>query len=835
MPRHRHILVRGLGERSTDFDPPGMGNTRRPREVANRVAHARKLRGDLQAVAASLGATTAAQASGEVPVKQRGQPISITARIGEPLVVGSGGVDSRRMKVFSVRRSVRGEEPTGDHALVFLSSNSLAGFMERLKAYETWEEARASPRLNAATTEAKRPQDFWLFESAAEFRVPTLQDYWTDDPADFPKSSQPVQWEVWTRSSMDSSFRRAIAATGIEPVGRETRFLDVTVWTLAATRPALRRIIESSAAVVGLRGASMFVAEHSSLPAGQRLEEATRIAARIQAAPRRAPRVVVLDTGVARENPLLAASLPAARCHRLDGSWDEFDADGHGTKMAGVALFRDLSEAGPGTGPIRLEVGLESVAVFAPGSPIQIPARDAVERAVTLVERREHARVYCLAATAPGEARDGSPTSTSATLDKLAFGDGTNTRLFCIAVGNVSTSPTEPYQVDQYEGRNEDHGVQAPAQALNVLSVGGMTHKCAGAAHVAASGDLSPTSRTALAWSMPRPFKPDIVMEGGNHARDPGGTTSRPHVPDMVATTSRDFARRPITATGETSAAAAAAAGLAGRVAARYPAFRAETIRGLMVHSAVWTEAMLARQRQLARRAADADAWAQMMACYGWGVPDEERLFWSAANALTLVAEDELQPYKREPGKSATLREMKYFRLPWPDNALRAMGSTQVEMKCTLSYFVEPDPHSAARDHFDRYASHRLRFDFQRYEESDLAAQRRLNLAIAAGVEPSVADDPGWLLGGRHKARGTIHQDVWRGPAYMLEGRRGVSVAPIRGWWGDRPALLPEERTVRFSLIASIRTPETANDIWNEVAVGIPAAIRVDVPSVVSV
>ncbi len=141
----------------------------------------------------------------------------------------------------------------------------------------------------------------------------------------------------------------------------------------------------------------------------------------------------------------------------------------------------------------------------------------------------------------------------------------------------------------------------------------------------------------------------------------------------------------------------------------------------------------------------------------------------------------------------------------------------------------------AALGELPRYASHRLRFDFQRYEESDLAAQSRLNLAIAAGAESSVADDPGWLLGARHKARGIAHQDVWRGPAYMLEGRRGVSVAPIRGWWRDRPALLPEDRTVRFSLIASIRTPETANDIWNEVAVGIPAAIRVDVPSVVSV
>ena len=834
MPRHRHILLRGLGERSVSFSPPGMGSTRRPSEVVDRGAHARKLRVDLQAVAAGLAATVEAQAAGEVPPAKRGQAVSIGARPGEELVVGSGRVDSPGIKVFSVRRSPRGLGRGQDRAMVFVSANSLQGLLGRLDDYEVWGNRPLRP--NEAKPDPGRPQGFWLFESAAEFRVPTLQDYWTDDPADFPRSSQPIQWEVWTRTSMDTSFRRAISSLGVEPVGRETRFPDVTVWTLVTTRPLLRRIIEGSAAVVGLRGASTFVAEHSSLPASRRLEEATRIAARIQTAPQNAPRVVVLDTGIARENPLLAGSLPASRCHRLDGSWDKFDADGHGTKMAGVALFKDLGELGQGKQPIRLEVGLESVTVFAPGSAVQIPARDAVERAVTLVERTGHPRVYCLAATAPGEARDGSPTSTSAILDTLAFGDGTATRLFCIAVGNVATSPTEPYQVDQYEGRNEDHGIQAPAQALNVLSVGAMTRKCSVDMHVAGTGDLSPTSRTGLAWSMSRPFKPDIVMEGGNHARDVGGTTSRPHHHDMVATTSKDFARRPITATGETSAAAAAAAGLAGRVAARYPAFRAETIRGLMVHSAVWTEAMLERQRHIARSTvSDADAWAKMMACYGWGVPDEERLFWSAGNALTLIAEDELRPYKHEPGKSVTLREMKYFRLPWPDVALRALGGVEVEMRCTLSYFVEPDPHSAVRDHFDRYASHRLRFDFQRHDESEATAQSRLNQAVEAGADSGASDNRGWLLGDRHKVRGTLNQDIWRGPAYMLEGRRGVSVAPIRGWWGDRPALLPEDRTVCFSLIVSIRTPETANDIWNEVSVGIPAASRVELPSVISV
>ncbi len=35
---------------------------------------------------------------------------------------------------------------------------------------------------------------------------------------------------------------------------------------------------------------------------------------------------------------------------------------------------------------------------------------------------------------------------------------------------------------------------------------------------------------------------------------------------------------------------------------------------------------------------------------------------------------------------------MKYFKLPWPSSELAKLNQTTVEMRCTLSYFVEPDP-----------------------------------------------------------------------------------------------------------------------------------------------
>jgi hypothetical protein len=64
--------------------------------------------------------------------------------------------------------------------------------------------------------------------------------------------------------------------------------------------------------------------------------------------------------------------------------------------MAGVALYGDLTIAAGAAGPIP-EVGLELIAVFAPGNPIRIPGREAILRGVTSAEPDDpHPRIYCL-------------------------------------------------------------------------------------------------------------------------------------------------------------------------------------------------------------------------------------------------------------------------------------------------------------------------------------------------------------------------------------------------------------------------------------------------------
>nr|WP_301273356.1 S8 family peptidase [Acetobacter okinawensis] len=670
--------------------------------------------------------------------------------------------------------------------------------------------------------QGRRPHNFLLFETAERFDRSILADYWTDDEAHLPLAAAKAEWEIWTRRNLDTAFLSAAEEIGVDFEGGVTRFVDVDVRTVIGTRRDVERLIEESAAVVELRGANSLVPPAEIVSETARARGVVTATERIQPAEQGAPVVTLLDTGVNRRNPLLSASLPASRCHVAASGWNVNDTDGHGTKMAGVALYGDLGHILNGSGKVTLDIALESVVVSAPGNPTRLPAREALATAVDIVEQVNLPRIFCLAATAVGEAEDGRPTSTSATLDALAYGDGQSTRLICTAVGNVQTSGARPYRVSQYATQNIDHGVQSPAQALNALSVGAITNKCSTKTLLAPQGGLSPTSRTTRAWQVTHPRKPDIVMEGGNHFINVGGRTSIPHIPDMVTTTSRDLARL-VTVTGETSAATAAAARLACRTRARYPLMRAETIRALMINSARWTDEMeKLRLEHLATGLSNSHAAEQVLKCFGWGIPDEERLFWSADDALTMVIEDTLRPF--ELVKSyVRMAEMKSFRLPWPDQALKELGATPVEMRCTLSYFVEPDPVEFAQGRRELYASHRLKFDLKRHGETDDQALGRFNREVEA--EPGSADDAGWVLGPKLRARGSLQQDIWKGPAYQLRERDLLMVAPNRGWWARRTHRR-YDRDVQFSLVVTITTPKVRNSLWAEAMSKVEASIR---------
>jgi hypothetical protein len=163
-------------------------------------------------------------------------------------------------------------------------------------------------------------------------------------------------------------------------------------------------------------------------------------------------------------------------------------------------------------------------------------------------------------------------------------------------------------------------------------------------------------------------------------------------------------------------------------VAAKYPTLIPEAIRGLIIHSCDWTNAMIDQCRDAT---GDPD-FEMLLRCCGYGVPNIRRLLSSADNSLTLIAQNEIRPFHLKDGE-VKARELCLHELPWPTSALEDLGHTEVQMRVTLSYFIEPNPGARGRSTKYSYQSHGLRFDVKRARESVDRFRKSINKAAREG------------------------------------------------------------------------------------------------------
>ncbi|MCZ4535909.1 S8 family peptidase [Gordonia terrae] len=838
---------------AAEYQPPPRSISSSPfQPPADRGAHGNQLRSELQEVeadAAGRRQSVAISVEGSID----GTYVVFDSFPGINLALES--LDPRQGKVHPELRSVLEHFDSNgeivERATVFFPQGAMKYFLDRISKY-------------LETADKKNPKNSNLLDRIQAIRAASLESLWTDPPQEFPTAGHRVWWEVWLRrrDGNESTRLRAFAEATEMRVGRQTLgFGDRSVVLVQGTVEQLSSAVDILDDLAELRrphDPTQFISDGDAV---EQQEWANDLLSRIEPAADGAPAVCVVDSGVYWEHPLLKGSLEKADCQVAEPTWPAHDDRGHGTEMAGLALFGDFGEAVKRTGPIQLTHRLESAKILPPppgdNAPELYGAVTADAANYVEIQTPNRRRVYSLAVTAgwqatpgPGESSVvyGQPSSWSATLDALAVGrrvlregaslvflqqtDAPTPRLFCVSAGNV---PRDKWQ-DDHLTRSVLEPVEDPAQAWNVLTVGAYTQldTMAGApvdfdgwTPLAPRGDLSPLSRTSVGFSRQWPVKPEVVLEGGNVARSPDGTqfdtppnlqllTTQALIPPALST-------RSFTTTHATSAATAQAAALAASITAAYPALWPETVRALIVHSAEWTSAMNAQFATDNKKAARAALLRQ----YGMGVPDLTRATRSATDALTLVAEGVIHPFVN--GK---MREIHYHDLPWPTDILADLGDAPVRLRVTLSYFIEPNPARRGWNRRYSYASHGLRFDIRRATEGTAEFQKRINQKALAEDEkrPVAADDTGeWFFGSKQQqAPGSLHSDIWNGSAVDLARRGALAVYPVTGWWKENPGRDRSSDGVRYALVVSIETPGQDVDIWTPVAQMIGSSVEIE-------
>lgn len=727
-------------------------------------------------------------------------------------------------------------------AAVFVPTSCETFLSTKLEKYSTpVEEGR----------KASLSEHFDTVESLTEGRITSL---WTDIRS-FPEDRFAENWwECWTWRDLEWSFRRAATALELRVSDRHLTFPEIEVIFVYCNVSQLEDLVYLSGAVEQVRFATDSPTFFTTTVRREQQFWIDDLRARITGPRETAPAVCLLDTGVTQAHPLLDPALSVEDCLTVNPVWGTTDDDrsGHGTNMAGTILYSDLTYPLADQRNIDLDFRLESVKFipppgFQPTDPENYGSITQAAVSTVEIHAPERSRIFCMAVTNQDVSGE-RPTSWSAALDQAASGamigdrDDENRlgprRLFFVSGGNLpdSSDPDEISDLDEFP-------VEDPAQAWNVVTVGGFTDKIVIDPEdgyvdwkpVAAAGELSPYSRISTDWEHSRtPIKPELVFEAGNKALSPDGGEILSGIDSLsLLTTNRDFTRESLATFWATSPATAQAAGMAGMLSARFPTFWPETIRALMIHSAEWTPAMFNRLQEAVTKKQKV----VLARHFGYGVPSLPRALASAENDLALIAERTFTPYHRvQKGnserasdlKSPSFKQIDYYDLPWPVTTLEELGEEEVALKVTLSYFIEPSPNWDASLAPQRYQSFGLRFDLKRALESEKVFLERVNsLERDGGPRIQAIPDEGWTFGSKNIAAGSLHCDVWRGRAVDLAARGKIAIFPVGGWWRDRAKLKRYSAQTRYSLIVSITSDEQNVRLYSEVANLISIATQV--------
>ena len=714
----------------------------------------------------------------------------------------------QKMEVVAVHEPTNPGDPL--RASVFVPARAENYYLRKIEAYRN------------SNTDKGRPRNEPLISRIETVRLATARSLFTDDDPLFPQQpNEQVWWEVWLREGRRENFERIAQALNVSLRAHAVKFPEREVMLALSDVATLDRLVAHSDVVAELRRAKDTPSFFMGLGGAEQRAWSDELRNRVTPPGNSDVAICLLDSGVRRTHPLVEPALAVEDWHTINPAWGADDTptwQGHGTRMAGVGLYGDLVPMLAGSDPVVLSFRLESVRILPPAEFVNDPelygaiTGEAIARAEIQAPTRR--RAIAMAVTSANPAR-GRPTSWSAAVDQLCFEEDQR-RLIILSAGNIADDLTP----NDHLTRNDLEAVDDPAQAWNALTVGAYTEKVdiidpdfAGYVAIAPAGELSPRSRTSVVWDRQWPVKPDVVFEGGNLAHD-GALPGEPIDDLQILTTHFRPEICHFTTIGDTSAATAHAARMAGSILAARAGLWPETVRALMVHSAEWTPQMRARIDACNGAKGQIQA---LVRRYGYGVPDLSRALLSTLNDLTLIVEDKLQPFQRQGSAAAKTRDMKLHRLPWPKDELLALGDAQVEMRATLSYFIEPNPGERGWTRRHRYASHGLRFRVKLATENVDEFRARINQA-ARDEEEGAPGGGGeeWLLG-TFRDRGSLHADFWSGSAADLAERDAVGVFPVGGWWKEKPYLERFDGMARYALIVTIRAPGSNVDIFTPV------------------
>jgi hypothetical protein len=527
----------------------------------------------------------------------------------------------------------------------------------------------------------------------------------------------------------------------------------------------------------------------------------------ISAPPQNAPGIVVLDSGLAANHPLLAPAVGDAQSF-LSGR-DAEDAHGHGTHVAGIALYGDIETR------MRTGTFTPSFRLFSGRILDEHNANDGrfienqIDEAVRYFHREYGCRVFNLSY---GDLRKPylgrHVRGLAVTVDTLTRELGV---LFIVPTGNFNGGGDLPADWRTgYPGYllQPEIGLLDPAPALNVLTVGSLarwdaTFNAQRYANDPAEQPIArhdqPSPFTRHGPSVGRAIKPELMAYGGNWAANVR-TANQWIVTQGLGelSTCKDFASgRMFTEEAGTSYAAPQIAHLAARILVDHPQADPNLLRALLVAHARWPEACEALLTDKAQR---------LLLC-GYGQIDEVALTRSTEQDVTLISVEALPD-----------RCHHFYEVPLPTEFLGGPTRTR---NITIALAHSP----AVRTTRIEYKS--CKMEFRVVWANDLThVTRMFNAATSKEDYQRIPEENNARIGARNRGTGTVQADTWtlrRATGRRRAQRLFVVVTRIDERWG-RDLTLTEEP---YALAVVLRDRENAEaQLYSQIQARLQARMR---------
>ncbi len=406
--------------------------------------------------------------------------------------------------------------------------------------------------------------------------------------------------------------------------------------------------------------------------------------------PENAPSIAVLDTGLTTGHPLLKDAVGDAQGYLAPTRQSHDTAPWHGTFVSGLALYGDVQEC-LRQGQFIPQLRLLSGKVFEDDNNNQTEfVEKAVEEAVRALHVQYGCKVFNLSYGDFNKVYDGRHVRGLAyTLDRLTRELGV---LFVVPTGNLRLDelPQDPRNSYPDYLCEANARLLDPAPALSALTVGGLSRHTATRnaqrypntiENIPIAQEDQPFPLTRSGLSIGGAIKPDLVAHAGNLSLMRTGDRTQ-HAGLGIISTSGSFASgHPFAEDIGTSYAAPQIAYRAARLLDAVPDASANLLRALLAAHASWPQACI----DLLNSANNAAGKERLLRLVGYGRIDDDVLYRSIDQAVTLLAEDRIANDKCH-----------FYELPIPDG-FWSTGKRQREVTVALAY--SPDIRTTRLDY----------------------------------------------------------------------------------------------------------------------------------------